>query len=87
MQGEPVAAIPIERFNWGNPSVADARMRNEDITVMVPGLDDKGKEIEIPEQQRWLLIDFFVKGRTAKGFKTTLPIRFPDGVLESEWRQ
>jgi len=87
MTGEPVAAIPIQRFNWGDPSVSDSKMRNEDITVMVPGLDAKGKEIEIPEEQRWLLVDFFVKGRTAKGLKTTLPLRFPDGVLENEWRQ
>jgi formylglycine-generating enzyme required for sulfatase activity len=80
MTGAPVAASPVEKLNYVNPSTSSLAV--VDKTIMIPN----GEDEEIPLVQKWLDIDLFVKGKSRKGVKTILSLRFEDGVLEGNWR-
>ena len=83
--GAPVAFLPVETIDWGNttpPTTAFVeRTRVETVTK-----GEKEEEIEIVE--RWYDHNLFIPGRGGrKGMKVTLPLLFPEGTLEGEWRR
>ena len=79
MSGAPVAAVPVESMQYGNQYSPSLKV--VDRTIMVPN----GEE-EIEVTQKWLDLEIFAKGKSRKGVKTTLSLRFGDGVLTGNWR-
>lgn len=79
MSGAPVAAVPLAGMQYGNPS--PSKLSVVDRTILVP---DGEEEVEVT--QKWLDLELFAKGKSRKGVKTTLSLRFGDGVLSGDWR-
>ncbi|HJP02770.1 MAG TPA: SUMF1/EgtB/PvdO family nonheme iron enzyme [Planctomycetota bacterium] len=80
MTGEPVAAMPVARFVWGNPNVLDSKVGFRDRTII-----EIVDEEEVEVHQEWLEFDVFVKGRTSKGLKTTFGVRLKEKAREDSW--
>jgi len=90
MSGTPVAAMPATDLDYGNPKAGMGTANVVDRTVMieVSANDPKDPEAteEIEVQQQWLEVSFFIKGRSRKGLKAMLGLRFAEGLLDSTWR-
>lgn len=90
MTGTPVAAMPAESLDYGNPKAGagSADIVDKAVMITVPANDPKDPEAteEIEVQQQWLDTSFFIKGRSRKGLKATLSLRFAEGLLDGEWR-
>jgi hypothetical protein len=83
MTGTPVAAMPTEVVDWGNPTKSTLGKVMKDLVI--PAEDPKDDPTIIP--QEWLEVRLFIPGRNSrKGFRAHLPLRFKDGVLDGEWR-
>ncbi len=83
MTGTPVACMPIEVVDWGNPSKSSlAKVMKE---LVIPAENKKDDPTII--QQEWLEVRLFIPGHNSrKGFRLHLPLRFEDGVLDGDWR-
>jgi sulfatase modifying factor 1 len=81
MTGAPVAAVEATKLEYSNPTSSELAV--VDRTIQVP-TGEKNETIDVV--QKWLDLNIFVKGKSRKGVKTTLSLRFPDGVLEGTWR-
>ncbi len=88
MTGAPVVAVPAASLEYGNPTASKLGVVNRTILVPNPEIEvEEGEEPEMMEiTQSWLDLELFVKGKSRKGIKTTLSLRFGDGVLEGNWR-
>ena len=83
MTGAPVAVMPIEVVDWGNPSKSTLAKVMKDLVI--PAEDPKDDPTIIP--QEWLEVRLFIPGNNSrKGFRVHLPLRFEDGVLGGAWR-
>lgn len=83
MTGTPVAAMPTEVVDWGNPSKSTLAKVMKDLVI--PGEKPKDEPTVIP--QEWLEVRLFIPGHNSrKGFRSTLPLRFKDGALTGDWR-
>ena len=82
MTGAPVIAIPVENLKYSNP--AQSQLEVVERTILVPGATEDDDPIEL--SQTWLDMKLFVKGKSRKGIKATLSLRFAEGLLEGNWR-
>jgi len=87
MSGVPIAAMPTESLEYGNPAPGGNTVTVADRAVTIEVEGDKGKMEKIEVSQQWLDIQMFVKGKSRKGLKATLSLRFTDGLLEGDWRR
>jgi len=89
MEGTPVAAMATPELEYGNVTSATklgAFVVEKTVTLEIPG-QEEGEVEEIEVQQQWLDLKYFVKGRSRKGLKGTLALRFDEGLLDGEWRR
>lgn len=89
MTGTPVAAMPTKKLEYGNNSSATklgAFVVDKTVTIEIPGKKE-GEVEEIEVEQQWLDLKYFVKGRSRKGLKATLSLRFEEGLLDGDWRR
>ena len=90
MAGTPVAAMPAVNLDYGNPKAGMGSAEVVDKAIMIevsandPDDPEATEQIEITQQ--WLDTSFFVKGRSRKGLKATLSLRFAEGLLDGDWR-
>lgn len=83
MTGTPVAAMPTDVVDWGNPSKSTLGKVMKDLVI--PAENPKDDPTIIP--QEWLEVRLFIPGRNSrKGFRAHLPLRFKDSVLNGDWR-
>ena len=82
MTGAPVIAIPVENLKYSNP--AQSQLEVVERTILVPGATEDDDPVEL--SQTWLDMKLFVKGKSRKGIKATLSLRFAEGLLEGNWR-
>jgi formylglycine-generating enzyme required for sulfatase activity len=89
MTGTPVAAMPASQMDYGNiTSTTPLGAFVVDKTVMIEVPGEKEGEIEkVPIVQQWLDLKVSIKGRSRKGLKATLSLRFEEGLLDGEWRR
>ena len=90
MTGVAVAAMPAMKLDYGNPSAGAGAAKVVDrlVTIEIPANDPKNPEAveEIQVKQQWLELDFFIKGRSRKGAKIELGLRFAEGLMDGDWR-
>lgn len=87
MNGAPIAAVPTESLDYGNPAPGgnSVIVAERPITIEVEG--NKGKMEKIEISQQWLDVKMFIKGKSRKGLKATLSLRFTEGLLDGDWRR
>jgi len=81
-QGQPVTSFPADRLDWGNPK--KPTVGPVDRVFMT--------EVEPPEEpveytERWLEFELFIPGKSRKGSRFVLGLRFGDGVIDLPWRK
>lgn len=90
MTGTPVAAMPALELEYGNPKAGTGSAAVVDKPIMIEVSANDPKDPEATEQievmQQWLDTTFFIKGRSRKGMKATLSLRFEEGLLDGDWR-
>ena len=90
-QGQPVTAFPAlapalhpdleERpFHWGNTRKPSVGPVDRVFKVI-----EEEEEVEYTE--RWLEFELFIPGKSRKGARTVLGLRFNDGVVDQAWRK
>ncbi|MFT7668395.1 MAG: sulfatase activating formylglycine-generating enzyme [Planctomycetota bacterium] len=90
MSGTPVASMVADKIDYGSSSAGggSATVIDRPLTIEVSANDPKKPEAmeEIEIMQQWLDISFFIKGRSRKGLKATLSVRFEEGLFDASWR-
>ena len=79
-QGQPVASFPADRLEWGNPKKPTLAPVDRVFTIL-----EEEEEVEYTE--RWLEFELFVPGKSRKGARFVLGLRFGDGVVDGHWRK
>ncbi|MCB9915829.1 MAG: SUMF1/EgtB/PvdO family nonheme iron enzyme [Planctomycetes bacterium] len=82
MTGAPVAAVPLSGSEYVNPMASSLAIVERELVIPA---EKKGDDPTIVKQ-KWLDLTLFGKGKSRKGVKTTLSLRFADGLLEGDWR-
>jgi len=79
-QGQPVTSFPADRLEWGNPKKPGVGPVDRVFTVI-----EDNEEVEYTE--RWLEFELFIPGKSRKGVRFVLGLRFGDGVVDGHWRK
>ena len=79
-QGQPVASFPADRLEWGNPKKPTLAPVDRVFTIL-----EEEEEVEYTE--RWLEFELFIPGKSRKGARLVLGLRFGDGVVDGHWRK
>ena len=86
MTGKPVAAFAPSRIDYVNPTPSAMNVLDKTIQIPAEGEEGKKKPKMVDLTQQWLDLDLFIKGKSRKGVKLLLSLRFEEGLLDGEWR-
>jgi len=87
MTGKPISAVPVGLIDYVNPTPSRHAVLDKTIQIPAPGEEGKKKPKMIDLTQQWLDLDLFIRGKSQKGVKVLLSLRFAEGLFDgSDWR-
>lgn len=78
--GQPVTSFPVSELAWTSPKKPSLTPVDRIITVIVD-------EEEVEHTERWLELTLFLPGKSRKGIRFNLGLRFGEGVIDGPWRK